>query len=68
MTHACVYCHRPYGFLERFDPHYTPNTTDLDGLRYTFRNQPSIGQWNLAMLATAMVAGRLIEKVGSSHC
>lgn len=27
----------PYGFLERFDPEFTPNTTDLPGRRYCFR-------------------------------
>lgn len=27
----------PYGFLERFDPDFTPNTTDLPGRRYCFR-------------------------------
>ncbi len=31
---------RPYGFLERFDPNFTPNTTDLNGRRYNFRSQP----------------------------
>lgn len=54
---------RPYGFLEKFDPHYTPNTTDADGLRYTFRNQPSIGQWNLAQLATALMTAGLLTMV-----
>ena len=53
---------RPFGFLERFDPHFTPNTTDMDGLRYTFRNQPTIGQWNLAQLATALITGGLLEQ------
>ena len=55
--------HRPFGFIERFDPHFTPNTTDMDGLRYTFRNQPTIGQWNLAQLASAMIAGGLLSQV-----
>lgn len=27
----------PFGFLERFDPDFTPNTTDLPGRRYCFR-------------------------------
>lgn len=27
----------PYGFMERFDPDFTPNTTDLPGRRYCFR-------------------------------
>jgi len=26
--------------LERFDPDFTPNTTDLNGRRYNFRSQP----------------------------
>lgn len=30
----------PYGFLDRFDPVYTPNTTDLPGRRYAYYKQP----------------------------
>ena len=53
----------PFGFLEVFDPNYTPNTTDELGMRYTFRQQPEIGQWNLAQLANAMLIGDLMEQV-----
>lgn len=44
----------PYGWLEGYEPHWTPNTTDSQGRRYCFSNQPNIGQWNLLQLANAM--------------
>ncbi|PRW57632.1 seleno O isoform B [Chlorella sorokiniana] len=52
----------PYGFMERFDPDFTPNTTDLPGRRYCFRDQPEIGQWNLVQLARAMILGGLLTE------
>jgi uncharacterized protein YdiU (UPF0061 family) len=30
----------PYGWLEDYDPDWTPNTTDARGRRYRFGNQP----------------------------
>ena len=45
----------PYGWLEDFDPGWTPNTTDAGGKRYRFGHQPSIGHWNLVQLANAFV-------------
>ncbi len=44
----------PYGWLEDFDPMWTPNTTDAQGRRYCFGNQPGIAQWNLLQLANAL--------------
>ncbi len=44
----------PYGWLENYDPNWTPNTTDRHGKRYRFGNQPGIGQWNLAQLGNAL--------------
>ena len=44
----------PYGWLEDYDPGWTPNTTDAAGRRYRFGNQPKIAQWNLVMLANAI--------------
>ena len=44
----------PYGWLEDFDPGWTPNTTDAAGRRYCFGNQPQVAQWNLAQLANAL--------------
>lgn len=44
----------PYGWLDNYDPNWTPNTTDLPGRRYRFGNQPVIAQWNLLQLANAL--------------
>ncbi len=51
----------PYGWLEGYDPAWTPNTTDLPGRRYAFGRQPDIAAWNLARLASAL--NPLIEDV-----
>jgi len=45
----------PYGWLEGYDPMWTPNTTDAMGRRYSYGNQPGIAQWNLARLAEALM-------------
>jgi uncharacterized protein YdiU (UPF0061 family) len=44
----------PYSFLDDYDPHFTPNTTDLPGRRYAFGNQAAIAYWNLGCLASAI--------------
>jgi len=46
----------PYGWIDGFDPGWTPNTTDAAGRRYRFGQQASIAYWNLTRLATALVA------------
>ena len=51
----------PYGWLEDYDPHWTPNTTDAQGRRYRFGNQPQVAHWNLAQLGQALLP--LVEKV-----
>jgi serine/tyrosine/threonine adenylyltransferase len=45
----------PYGWLEDYDPGWTPNTTDATGRRYCFGNQPQIAQWNLVQLGQAIL-------------
>ncbi|MGQ0546149.1 MAG: protein adenylyltransferase SelO [Betaproteobacteria bacterium] len=45
----------PYGWLEGYDPMWTPNTTDAQGRRYCYGNQPYIAQWNLARFAEALL-------------
>jgi uncharacterized protein YdiU (UPF0061 family) len=45
----------PYGWLEPYDPQWTPNTTDEHTRRYCYGNQPQIAQWNLARLAEALL-------------
>jgi uncharacterized protein YdiU (UPF0061 family) len=44
----------PYGWLDDFDPDWTPNTTDASGRRYRYAQQPAIAQWNLVRLAEAV--------------
>lgn len=44
----------PYGWLEDYDPNWTPNTTDATDRRYRFGNQSAIAQWNLFQLANAL--------------
>lgn len=51
----------PYGWLEGFDPEWTPNTTDRQHKRYRFGNQATIGLWNLYQLANALYP--LIQEV-----
>jgi uncharacterized protein YdiU (UPF0061 family) len=44
----------PYGWLEDFDPGWTPNTTDRTHRRYAFGQQPAVALWNLTRLAEAL--------------
>jgi uncharacterized protein YdiU (UPF0061 family) len=44
----------PYGWIDDFDPDWTPNTTDAQGRRYRFGWQPKIAYWNLTRLAHAL--------------
>jgi uncharacterized protein YdiU (UPF0061 family) len=44
----------PYGWLEGYDPGWTPNTTDADRRRYCYGAQPHVGLWNLTRLAEAL--------------
>jgi serine/tyrosine/threonine adenylyltransferase len=45
----------PYGWVDDFDPAWTPNTTDADMRRYRFGNQGNIGLWNLERLGVALL-------------
>lgn len=51
----------PYGWLEDYNPDWTPNTTDAAERRYRFGNQGQIAHWNLGQLANAIYP--LIEEV-----
>ncbi|MEC7984940.1 MAG: YdiU family protein [Myxococcota bacterium] len=44
----------PYGWLDHYDPGWTPNTTDSYQKRYAYGSQPSIALWNLERLANAL--------------
>jgi serine/tyrosine/threonine adenylyltransferase len=45
----------PYGWLEDYDPDWTPNTTDAEHHRYRFGAQPQVALWNLAQLGNALM-------------
>lgn len=45
----------PYGWVEDYDPNWTPNTTDASQRRYKFSTQGEIVIWNLYQLANALV-------------
>jgi uncharacterized protein YdiU (UPF0061 family) len=40
----------PYGWLEPYDPDWTPNTTDFSSRRYAFGQQSQVALWNLYQL------------------
>jgi len=44
----------PFGFVEKYDPNFICNHSDHSG-RYTFKEQPTIGLWNLSCLAQALL-------------
>lgn len=44
----------PYGWIDNYDPNWTPNTTDAHGKRYRFGAQPQVALWNLAQLGNAL--------------
>jgi uncharacterized protein YdiU (UPF0061 family) len=51
----------PYGWLEDYDPNWTPNTTDAGQRRYRYGQQPQIAMWNLAQFGNALYP--LVEDV-----
>ncbi|XP_016478877.2 uncharacterized protein LOC107800242 [Nicotiana tabacum] len=57
----------PFGFLDAFDPSFTPNTTDLPGRRYCFANQPDIGLWNVAQFAKTLSTAQLLNDKESNY-
>jgi len=44
----------PYGWIDDYDPDWTPNTTDAENRRYRFGQQAQIAHWNLSCLAEAL--------------
>jgi len=60
----------PYGWLDSYDPDWTPNTTDAVGRRYAYGRQPQIALWNLARLAGSLmplVQSREVLESGLEH-
>jgi uncharacterized protein YdiU (UPF0061 family) len=44
----------PYGFVETYDPHFVPNTSDKFG-RYALSEQPRVAAWNLERLYSSLL-------------
>ena len=44
----------PYGWVDDYNPDWTPNTTDAGRRRYRFGAQPAMAHWNLMKLANAL--------------
>ena len=44
----------PYGWIDNYDPDWTPNTTDAGRRRYRFGQQMQVAWWNLSRLASAL--------------
>jgi len=57
----------PYGWIDDFDPNWTPNTTDAGTKRYRFGQQPQIAAWNLAQLARAILPVMPGEKADAAR-
>ena len=55
----------PYGWLEGFDPDWTPNTTDSSTRRYRYAQQGEVGAWNFARLLESI--SPLMEEPKSLH-
>ena len=53
--HGLTIDYGPYGWLEDYNPNWTPNTTDASRRRYRYGQQAHIGAWNVA---------RLLESIG----
>jgi serine/tyrosine/threonine adenylyltransferase len=53
-VHGLTIDYGPYGWLEDYNPGWTPNTTDSSHRRYRYGNQPQIGAWNLARFLEAI--------------
>jgi len=44
----------PYGWVDNFDPGWTPNPTDAQGRRYCYGRQADVARWNMERFADAL--------------
>ena len=52
--HGLTIDYGPYGWIEDYNPGWTPNTTDSSQRRYRFGSQPQIAAWNLARMLESL--------------
>ncbi len=54
--HSLTIDYGPYGWMDNYDPNWTPNTTDFESRRYRYGAQPAVAAWNLARLGESLMA------------
>jgi len=52
--HGLTIDYGPYGWLDDFNPEWTPNTTDAQNRRYRYSQQPNVCLWNCYQLANSV--------------
>jgi len=52
--HGLTIDYGPYGWLDDFNPEWTPNTTDAQNKRYRYSQQANIALWNCYQLANSL--------------
>ena len=52
--HGLTIDYGPYGWLDDFDPEWTPNTTDAQNKRYRYSQQGNMALWNCYQLANSL--------------
>lgn len=52
--HGLTIDYGPYGWLDSFDPEWTPNTTDAQNKRYRYSQQGNMALWNCYQLANSL--------------
>jgi len=52
--HGLTIDYGPYGWLDDFNPEWTPNATDAQNRRYRYSQQPNIALWNCYQLANSL--------------
>lgn len=61
----------PFGFMESYDPDFTPNTSDKEG-RYSFKNQAGVCKWNLKQLfmsiGTLLSMNKELGEIAEKFC
>jgi uncharacterized protein YdiU (UPF0061 family) len=63
--HGLTIDYGPYGWLEDYNPNWTPNTTDASRRRYRYGQQAHIGAWNIARFLESI--GPLMEEPEHLH-
>ncbi len=53
--HGVTLDYGPFGWLDEFNPHFTPNSSDFREFRYQYINQYSVALWNLERLAESFI-------------